>query len=218
MIAHLKEIVQNKSGRAIGIIFACSGLVFGSWASFIPYIKEKFNLDEAQLGLLLLSMPVGILLVNPVSVLLIRFWGAVATSLWFVVLTGFAFMLPVVMDSITFVVIGLMLSGACFGITNVSMNTCASALESSSRLRLIAACHGMWSFGAMMGALLSGFSLLPLEQCCSEIIDPQKLYVLLQALLVCMIIWLLPKDLHHINPEQIPEKSGSKFNIRIKII
>ena len=67
----------------------------------------------------------------------------------------------------------------------------------------------------MIGALLSGISLLPLQQCCDQIIDPQKLYVLLQALLVCVIIWLLPKNLHQIKADGIPEKPGSKFNIKM---
>ena len=184
-------MVFNREARVIGIIFACSGLVFGSWASFIPYIREKLSLDEAELGMLLLSMPIGVFLVNPISVILIQKFGAFLTALTFVLLTGFAFLIPVTSPSIPLVVIGLLISGAFFGITNVSMNTSASVLEETGNIRFISACHGMWSLGAMCGAFFSGLSLRPFRECCHHLMDPQMLYVLLQAFIVTLIICLL---------------------------
>lgn len=195
MIKHLNDIVKNRAGRAIAITFACSGLVFGTWASFIPYIKEKFQLDEAQLGLLLLSMPVGILLVNPVSVILIRSFGAARTAMFFAGFTAYAFMVPVISTHIIVVVLGLIISGAAFGITNVSMNTAGTALEDVTGMRIISACHGMWSVGAMIGALLSSISLVPFQQCCGDIADAQKIYVFVQALFVALVIWWIRNDI-----------------------
>ena len=215
MIAHLKSFLTNKTGRAIGIVFACSGLVFGSWASFIPFIKEKFDLDEAQLGLLLLSMPVGIIIVNPVSVVLIRYWGPVKTALLFAVLTGFAFLIPVISTSIPLVSIGLMLSGGSFGITNVSMNTCGAVFEEQSGLRLISSCHGMWSVGAMSGALLSGLSLIPFQNCCNEYMVPQVMYVLVQALFVCIVIGSMYKNLHPVESARLPKSEMPKMSLRM---
>jgi predicted MFS family arabinose efflux permease len=218
LISHLRDIVGHKAARAIALTFACSGLVFGSWAAFIPYIKDKLGLDEAELGLLLLTMPLSILLINPVSVLLIRKLGATHCAYLFAVLTGIAFIIPVVASQIFLVVIGLFICGAAFGITNVSMNTAASALEESSHLKLIAACHGMWSLGAMAGALLLGFSIIPLEQCCGMLADSQKLYVILQATIILMIIWYLHVSVK-LSTENIPEKENkekralSKFRI-----
>ena len=207
--------MRNKTGRAIGIVFACSGLVFGSWASFIPFIKEKFDLDEAQLGLLLLTMPVGILIVNPVSVFMIRYWGAVKTALVFVVLTGFAFLIPVISTTIPLVALGLILSGASFGITNVSMNTCGASFEDQSGLRLISSCHGMWSVGAMSGALLSGLSLIPFQNCCGQFIIPQVMYVLVQALLVVIVIGLIYKDLDPVEKSKIPAGERPKMSLKM---
>ena len=215
MIVHLKEFFLDKTGRTIGIIFGMNGLVFGSWAAFIPYIKEKFSLDEAQLGLLLLSMPAGVLIVNPVSVYLIRHWGAVKTALIFAVLTGFGFLLPIIMSSITWLPVALVLSGGFFGITNISMNTCGSVYEELSGKRLISSCHGMWSVGAMSGALLSGFSLSPLEKCCSEWFEPQMLYVLIQGLIVLLVIVLIRRDLKILETAHMPPKEGSVFQFKI---
>lgn len=94
-----------------------------------PFCKEKFILDEAQLGLLLLGLPVGNLIANPISVFIISRWGAVHTSLISIILMGIMFMLPVIVPSVPLVAIGLVLAGASFAFTNVAMNTCASDLE-----------------------------------------------------------------------------------------
>lgn len=214
MIKHLSEFIKNKAGRATGIIFACSGLVFGSWASFIPYVKEKFSLDEAQLGLLLLSMPFGVFVVNPISVILIRKWGAVKVALLFVLLTGFAFLLPITMPWIEVVAFGLFISGASFGITNVSMNTCASALEETSGLKLFSACHGMWSVGAMIGALFSGLSLIPFQRCCGHFIEPQILYVSLQAFFVGVTIFWIRNHLGQVNEQHVSREKSVKIDLK----
>lgn len=195
MLLHLRAFISSRPARAGGLIFAGSGIVFGSWAALIPYIKDKFSLDEAQLGLLLLSMPIGILVVNPISVMLIRRWGAMHVALFFAAFTAFAFTLPVTLPYIPLVVAGLVISGASFGITNVSMNTFASSLEEKGGIRLISSCHGMWSLGAMFGALLSGFSLNWFRQCCSEIAAPQILYVCVQASFVILISFLIYQQL-----------------------
>jgi hypothetical protein len=72
MLTHLRNLFHHRVSRAIGFIFFICGFVFGSWTSCIPYIKDKFSLDEAQLGLLLLSMPAGVLVMNPMSILILK--------------------------------------------------------------------------------------------------------------------------------------------------
>ena len=121
-------------------------------------------LDEAELGLILLGLPVGNLIANPLSVFIISHWGAVRTSLVSIVLMGVMFSLPVIVPSVSLVAIGLVLAGASFAFTNVAMNTCASDLEKESGIRLMSASHGMWSLGAMAGALASGFGVVGFDR------------------------------------------------------
>ncbi|MDQ3018216.1 MAG: MFS transporter, partial [Bacteroidota bacterium] len=214
MLDHLQSFIRNKTARAVGLIFACCGFVFGSWASLIPYVKEKFALDEAQLGLLLLSMPMGVLFFNPVSVIFIRRYGSVLISMLAVAMMGITFMLPIVLPNIILVVVGLILGGAAFSVTNVAMNTWASTLEESSGLRIMSSCHGMWSLGAMGGALFSGLSLKPLSDCCQQTLPPQVIYVMLQALLVLLIIFLLRNHLQVISGLYVKSEDGPKMNWR----
>ena len=214
MTGHLHSFIQNKTARAVGIIFACCGFIFGSWASLIPFVKEKFHLDEAQLGLLLLSMPLGSLVFNPVSVIFIRRYGSVLVSLIAVIIMGLSFMLPILLPSVVLVATALVLAGASFSVTNVAMNTCASTLEETSDIRIMSTCHGMWSLGAMGGALFSGLSLHPLEACCNSLLPPQSLYVILQANLVIIIVLFIRNHFHSIASLHSKLEDAPKMNWR----
>ena len=52
---------------ALSTFFFLSGLTFASWASRIPTIKTFFDLNEAELGSLLLAMPLSSLVGVPIS-------------------------------------------------------------------------------------------------------------------------------------------------------
>lgn len=198
---HLREFIRFAPARATGIIFALCGLIFGTWASFIPYVKEKFILDEAELGLLLLGLPVGNLIANPLSVFIISRWGAVKTSLVSIVLMGVMFMLPVIVPSIPLVAFGLILAGASFAFTNVAMNTCASDLEKESGVRLMSASHGMWSLGAMAGALLSGFGVVACNWLAGKWMDAHLFYVSMIAVLTLLVTIVIQGDLQQIHED-----------------
>lgn len=209
---HLRDFFQHAPARATGIIFALCGLIFGTWASFIPYIKEKFVLDEAELGLLLLGLPVGNLIANPLSVFIISHWGAVRTSLVSIVLMGIMFMLPVIAPSVPLVAVGLVLAGASFAFTNVAMNTCATDYEKESGIRLMSASHGMWSLGAMTGALVSGFGVIGFDWIIGQWVEAHFVYVGTVALVTLMSTVLINSDFQKIHEDweknKHPEGSG----------
>ncbi len=54
-----RESYNAKMPAACFLLFFAHGLVFSSWASRIPIIKEALSINEAQLGTLLLLMPIG---------------------------------------------------------------------------------------------------------------------------------------------------------------
>ncbi len=198
MIKHLGHFFKHPESRAVGIIFALSGLSFGTWASFIPFVKEKFNLDSAQLGLLLLCLPIGNFIANPLTVGFIRRWGGVRVALVAGALTSFFFAIPISVPWFIYGFIGLFLAGASFGCSNVAMNTCASTLEEKGERRIMSSCHGMWSIGAMCGALFSGLALIPLHKILNEVMLPQMLYVFTLATIMAIILWWIRNNLNSI--------------------
>ncbi len=212
---HLRQFLNHPGGRATGIIFALCGLVFGTWASFIPYVKEKFLLDEAQLGLLLLCMPVGTLIANPLSVSFISRLGAVKASLIFIVLMGVTFTFPIIMPHVFLVGVGLAFGGATFALANVAMNTCASDIEEESGLFLMSSCHGMWSLGAMTGALISGPVVYGLNQLGASSISSHAIHVIFIASITFITTRFIKKDLLqiHENWEKNKQPHGSVISM-----
>lgn len=199
MIAHLVIFKHHRAARATGLIFAASGLLLGSWAALIPFVKTKFDLDEAQLGLLLLALPMGVMVTNPLSVPLLNRLGAVRLTLSGLVMTGLLFILPFALPSVWLVAAALFLAGAGYACTNVAMNTCASLLEQQPNLRIMSSCHGFWSVGAMsgsaMGGMVTGWGFAPV------------LYLGLLAFFEIIIAWQLRPLLAEV-PGDLPASSA----------
>lgn len=167
MLRHLLPFLRYRMVWSTGLIFVLLGFIFGNWTALIPGIKERFGMDEAQLGLLLLALPGGVILMNPLSVPLIAWLGASRLSRLCLGLTAVFFVFPTVMQSIWGVAAMLFLSGMFFSTTNIAMNTCAANIEEAKGIHIIASCHGLWSIGAMFGAMtvssLLGTGMAPIS-------------------------------------------------------
>jgi predicted MFS family arabinose efflux permease len=156
MAAHLSTFFQHKTARSIGWVFSLQGVLFGTWAALIPFIKHKFNLDEAELGLLLLSLQGGVLIMNPFSVPILHRLGAPMAALVSVAAAAAFFTLPMIAPTIWMLALALFAAGAGFASANVAMNTCAMLLEERDKIGIMSTCHALWSSGAMAGSALGG--------------------------------------------------------------
>lgn len=140
-------------------MFGFFGLMFGTWAALIPFIKDKFALNEAELGILLLCLPAGITMMNPFSIPILHKLGAVRTALLSLPLAAAMFMLPFLMPNVWLTGASLFFAGTVFSMVNMSMNTCATQIELHLDLRIMSTCHGLWSSGAMAGAALASLAI-----------------------------------------------------------
>lgn len=126
--------------------------MFGSWVAYIPYVKTMLSLDDAQLGLALFGMPLGLLMMNPFSPAIIARWGLARTTTWATVALMLSFALPVWMPERWSLMAALALNGMVVALLNVAMNTCATNIERAENLNIMSTCHGMWSLGGMIGS------------------------------------------------------------------
>ena len=159
LLHSLAAFFQHSRTRAVGLVFATDGLLYGSWSALIPYIKTKFGLDAAQLGLLLFCLPMGVTLANLLGAWLIRKYGMRQTTILSLFITAPCFLLPMLAPTVPWLAISLFVCGLFFSILNVAMNTCATTLEKGEGLRILSTCHGMWSLGAMSGSALGGMAV-----------------------------------------------------------
>ncbi|HND89990.1 MAG TPA: MFS transporter, partial [Saprospiraceae bacterium] len=119
---------------------------------YIPYIKSNLHLNDAQLGLALFGMPLGLLIMNPFSARFIARWGLATTTTWATALLMLSFALPMWMPERWSLMAALTLNGMVVAVLNVAMNTCATNIERHEQRHIMSTCHGMWSLGGMIGS------------------------------------------------------------------
>jgi len=160
MLRHLISFLSNRTTLSIGTGFFILGFLFGNWATLIPYIKYKYMVDDAQLGLLLLCLPLGALSFNPVAAVLVHRYGVTRVATVSMLVICLAYLLPFLAATLWQVALGLVTIGGTMSTLNVSINICATRTEAEQNNHIMATCHGMFSLGLMTGSVTRSATLL----------------------------------------------------------
>ncbi|MEZ0451035.1 MFS transporter [Sphingobacterium thalpophilum] len=152
-----EEDLYNRRHRiriAVSLFFFCQGIAFASWASRIPVIKERLHLSEAQLGTILLMLPVGQLATMALSGKLVTKYGSakvlrIVPIAYVLVLCAIAFAQNAwQLGAILF------LFGVTGNMCNISVNTQGVATEQIFKKSIMTSFHGAWSIAGFTGALV----------------------------------------------------------------
>ncbi|WP_313026409.1 MFS transporter [Pseudomonas lopnurensis] len=145
--------------------FFMAGFGLSVWAPLVPYVRERIEMTDAVFGLLLLCIGIGSLTWMPVSGVLVTRWGIRPVQLCSVALLALALAGMALTDSIWLLGLALFCFGGSLGVIDVIMNIQAVLVETAVGRRLMSNFHGMYSLGAICGALtLTGlltFGLAP---------------------------------------------------------
>ncbi|WP_276374504.1 MFS transporter [Chryseolinea sp. H1M3-3] len=149
--------LKNRQRIFLSVFFFLSGICFSSWASRIPTIKSFFGYNEAELGTILLFMPISSLIGLPISGWLVaRYDSRIPMSFAFVALS--LAILSIGFATTSFALIAsLCLFSFSMRVLNISMNTQAIALQKLFDRKINGSFHGLWSTGGIVGV---GFSTL----------------------------------------------------------
>ena len=158
----------GKARLAISFVFFTNGMGFASVAPHLPWLQNRFQLSESDMGLLLLCHGIGAVSMMLVAGRVIQTFGSRLP----VIVGGclFILLLPVIfwLDQILIIILILIIAGAGIGTMDVAMNAQAVTVENGLDRPIMSSFHGLWSLGAMTGgasatfALSFGFS--PLQQ------------------------------------------------------
>ncbi|WMI64971.1 MFS transporter [Aestuariibaculum sp. YM273] len=147
--------LRAKQRIALSIYFFLSGICFATWASRIPTIKTFFNLNDAQLGTILIAMPVSSLIGLPISGWLVsKFDSRIPLIFAF---TFFSVSLASIGFATSTFALVCSISGFafCLRILNISINTQSITLQKKYEKRVVGAFHGLWSLGGVVGVGIS---------------------------------------------------------------
>lgn len=137
---------------ATRLVFFISGFLIAAWAPLIPFIKNRFHLSDAQLGLALLCIGVGSIVAMPVTGgLTVRFG---CRRVIVVVAAIACIMLPLAAASarLELLIPVLFVFGAVLGMLDVAMNIHAVMVERALDRAMMSGFHGLWSVGGIAGA------------------------------------------------------------------
>lgn len=150
---HHKLLLSNR------VAFLIAGFAIAAWAPMIPFVKERFALDEHNLGLLLLCVGIGSFVSMPTSGYFSSRFGCkwpiyVATVLISLCLIAIPFI-----HNIYLMAAVLFIMGINAVLIDVVSNINAALVEQYTKLNVMSGLHGLYSVGGFLGSLSVTFLL-----------------------------------------------------------
>lgn len=150
----------KKARIATLLTFLLGGIAVSSWAPMVPIVKQRTGLNEAGLGLILLSMGGGAIFSMPFIGPLIQKTGSRAIILLSSLVTALVLPLLIIVDTPVTLAIVLFIFGAAIGSLDVSMNAQAVIVQNHVKKPVMSSFHGMFSLGGLSGAMILGLLMV----------------------------------------------------------
>lgn len=199
------------------LFFFIQGLTFAAWAGRIPDVKMALGLNDAELGALLLAIPIGQIAFSPVTGWLVGKYGSrCMLHVGFTCYPGSLLLLGLA-SSAPQLVAALLIFGASCNVMNISINTQAVSLEGRYGRSIMASFHGMWSLGGFAGGLASMLTAY-MGFCNWE--HFVALFAVGFALALTFRRYLLPQDIKKAKADdETPKRTGlSRFRLEGLIV
>jgi fucose permease len=150
--------------RATYTAFTGAGFAFASWASRIPQVRTRLDLDPSALGLVLLAIAAGSVIALPVSGPLIARTGSrrAVTVMALLLAVSFLVMAAGSVTGVVPLVVGLFLMGLSNGAWDVAMNVQGAVVERQLGRSIMSRFHAGFSLGTVAGALI-GAAMVALD-------------------------------------------------------
>lgn len=206
------------SGAAVATAatFLISGLVFGTWVSRLPAIRDNLGANTAELGVALLMPGFGALLSMPYMGAACNRWGSRRMVVVFGLLAIVLLPVLAVVSTVPSLAVVLLLFGVGFGAWDVSMNVHGSAVEREAERAWMPRYHAGWSVGGIAGA---GIGALAARQDI-ELLRHFSLVALASGLLLMTALpWFIRDDrLAQRTNDEAPERRGRILSPRLLAI
>ncbi|MEO5683513.1 MAG: MFS transporter [Chitinophagaceae bacterium] len=150
-VAVLKHKSPEQLRLATSVFFFISGFGYSTWASRIPSVQQNLHLNEAQLGAVLLAMPIGLILTLPVTgKLLGHFESKVIMFVGALIFNSMLALPGFVVNTVQLVLV-LFCFGSARNLMNLSLNTQAVDVQALYSKSILTTMHGIWSLAGFAG-------------------------------------------------------------------
>lgn len=143
--------LRSRQRIYLSLFFFISGFAFSTWASRIPTIKTFYGYNEAEMGSVLLAMPVSSLIGLPISGWLIgRFDSRIPLTVAFAV-NALALACIGLADTTLALIASISVFSFTMRIFSIAANTQTIALQKHFEKKILGSFHGLWSTGGIAG-------------------------------------------------------------------
>ena len=161
---HLGDLARKRV--AVAAYYFVPGVVFASWASRIPDVKQMLHLSNGQLGTVLFAIPIGQLLMMAFSGVLVSKFGSKKMILIAEVIYAIVLFCMGSSSTVFLLILSLVAFGMMANLMNISTNTQACLVEKMYGRNIMSSFHGLWSLGGFSGGIIGAVfanTLLPIE-------------------------------------------------------
>jgi fucose permease len=183
--------------RLVMAVFFIQAFLFANWLPRIPDVQGAIGIGPADLAVAFVGMSLGTYLALPfVGALIARLTPRKTIMIGFVCYCV-AIALPGWSWNLASLSIALFLIGLCHPVIDVAMNVEAARIEQLDVRRIMSKCHGFWSLGSMLGALVgAGFAQIGVST---------KWHLLLIAIATLPVALWVARGLPEVAPETAEE-------------
>ncbi|NIG57454.1 MFS transporter [Chitinophaga sp. Cy-1792] len=166
MLIDLQQETNARQYRiATSVFFFISGLGYSSWASRISSMQTQLHLNDAQLGLVLLAMPVGLMLTMPITGKLLGAFSSRKIMIFGALFFNTVLSFPGFTQSLWQLMLVMFCFGSARNLLNLSMNAQSVQVQKLYNQPIITTFHGIWSIagatGAGLGSLMIKYNIAP---------------------------------------------------------
>jgi MFS family permease len=136
-------------------MFFADGIGFGIWAAHIPAFKQKFQLSDSSLSIVLLTVAVGSIFSMPLAGQAVRHFGSRRCIAVSVACLGLCLVSIALAPNLILFIFAALLFGAAKGGVDVGINAQAVVVEHCYGQPIMSSFQALWSVGGLAGGFLT---------------------------------------------------------------
>lgn len=200
----------------LNIYFFLAGFATANLTVRIPALKDQIGASGTELGLALLCMSLGGVVAMTQGGRLCLHFGTRRVMIVAALAVYIVVSLPALAQSVPILGLTLALYGTSYGVFNISLNSAAVDLEKAMERPVMSGLHGLFSTGALGGALVGGLAAAHLS------VGPHLMIITGLGLVITVIFVrpLLARD-PHLNvsrAERHASNKGGSLGLVVKLM
>jgi predicted MFS family arabinose efflux permease len=153
----IKIFFKERKYFAPAFLYACFALVFSTWIIYIPFLADKLQISEGQIGTALFFASAGSFLMVPLSNRMTDVLGVGRQAFWGFILYGTSLYGIFSAPTYFWLLAAMFYYGMMSSVFAIAVNSLIAEIEKQAGKYIMTGSHGFWSLGGIVGASMGGY-------------------------------------------------------------